>query len=306
MYAQRSGNWCSEVQAFSLLLLQSLEHLEGRVKQLEDQQAKHSGNSSVPPSKNPLASPLKRSLRKKGGLSPGGRAGHPGTGGRLTEDPDEVVRYQLDRCPECAESLSEVLPAQVKKKQVRLRIDRAAEVQLIADGATWIWNKLPVLLEQLGVSRQRTTQTLDYYHAVQHLETLFKTLPARISKRQRGQWWKRCKEWLWQGRSRGIVRLFSSLYERFPAAMRTELNYFTNHRERMCYADYEASNLLCGSGLVESAIRRVINLRYKNTSTFWDKATVEKLYFLRGAVLSKRWDVVINNLQNRVPGVGQE
>lgn len=178
----------------------------------------------------------------------------------------------------------------------RLAIDQAAEVQLIADGAAWIWNKIPAMLEQLGVKRELTTQTLDYYHGVQHLEALFKALPARIGKRQRTRWWKRCKEWLWQGRSRGIVRLFGGLYRRYPAAMRTELNYFKNHENRMYYADYEASKLLCGSGLIESAVRRVINLRYKNTSTFWDMATVEKLYFLRGAVLSKRWDMVMENL----------
>ena len=179
----------------------------------------------------------------------------------------------------------------------RLEIDRAAEVQLIADGATWIWNKIPTMLEELGVKGELITQTLDYYHAAQHLEALFKALPAgRIGKSQRARWWKRCKEWLWQGRSRGIVRLFSRLYQRFPAAMRTELHYFTKHRQRMYYADYEEDKLLCGSGIIESAVRRVINLRYKNTSTFWDMATVEKLYFLRGAVLSKRWDVVMQNL----------
>ena len=33
----------------------------------------------------------------------------------------------------------------------RLNIDQATEVQLIADGATWIWNKIPVMLRELGV-----------------------------------------------------------------------------------------------------------------------------------------------------------
>lgn len=180
----------------------------------------------------------------------------------------------------------------------RLNVDQAAEVQLIADGATWIWNKIPAMLEDLGVENSVVTQTLDYYHAVQHLDKLFKSLPNRIGKRQRTRWWKRCKEWLWKGKSRGIVRLFARLYTRFPAKMRTEMNYFSNHEQRMYYADYEAEGLLCGSGLIESAVRRVINLRYKNTSTFWKQETVEKLYFLRGAVLSKRWDIVLNNLAN--------
>ena len=39
-------------------------------------------------------------------------------------------------------------------------------------------------------------------------------------------------------------------------------------------------------------------LRYKNTSKFWKLDTVEKLYLLRDAVLSKSWDTVLKNLAN--------
>jgi len=55
---------------------------------------------------------------------------------------------------------------------------------------------------------------------------------------------------------------------------------------------------MCGSGIIESAIRRVINLRFKNASTFWNEEKVEKMYFLRGALVSKRWDILMNNLVN--------
>jgi hypothetical protein len=53
---------------------------------------------------------------------------------------------------------------------------------------------------------------------------------------------------------------------------------------------------MCGSGIIESGIRRIINLRFKNAATFWDKNTVEKLYCLRAALLSKRWDTFIRNI----------
>ena len=53
---------------------------------------------------------------------------------------------------------------------------------------------------------------------------------------------------------------------------------------------------MCGSGIIESGIRRIINLRFKNASTFWKKETVEKLYFFRAALLSKRWDIVMDNI----------
>lgn len=179
-----------------------------------------------------------------------------------------------------------------------LDIAEAREVQLVADGATWIWNRLPALLRRLGVEEHRIPETLDYYHAVEHLHGLFDHLPNRIGKRHRARMWKRCKEWLWLGKTDHIVRLFGWLWRRMPKQARMEIIYLMKHRHRTQYADYERSKLVCGSGVIESAIRRVINLRFKNTSSFWEAAGLEKLYCLRCAVLSKRWDLLMENLAN--------
>ena len=64
----------------------------------------------------------------------------------------------------------------------------------------------------------------------------------------------------------------------------------------MQYAEYQDKKLMCGSGIIESGIRRVINLRFKNASAFWKQANVEGLYFLRGILLAFRWNIMINNL----------
>jgi len=44
-----------------------------------------------------------------------------------------------------------------------------------------------------------------------------------------------------------------------------------------------------GSGAIESAVRRVINLRMKGNSVFWEEANAEGMLALRGLVLSRRW-----------------
>ncbi len=181
----------------------------------------------------------------------------------------------------------------------RLGIDQAKEVQLLADGAPWIWLQIPEMLKQLGVAENRLNQTLDYYHAVEHLNSLFENLPTRIGKKQAKKLQKRCKEWLWEGKIGHILRLWSMLYKRKPKAVTTQINYFTKHQHRMRYAHFREEKLMCGSGVIESAIRRVINLRFKNTGTFWLAENVERLYFLRGAVLAKRWDLLIKNLAKR-------
>jgi len=64
----------------------------------------------------------------------------------------------------------------------------------------------------------------------------------------------------------------------------------------MQYHQLRQNKLPCGSGIVESAIRRVINLRFKSASTFWKHENVEKLIFLRAIFLAGRWNIMINNL----------
>jgi hypothetical protein len=43
------------------------------------------------------------------------------------------------------------------------------------------------------------------------------------------------------------------------------------------------------SGAIESAIRRVINLRIKAPGTFWKRDNVERMIFLRCQVIVGRW-----------------
>ena len=56
-----------------LFFQDQIARLSQRVKQLEDQLAKHSGNSSKPPSSDGLARAKTRSLRKSEGGKPGGK-----------------------------------------------------------------------------------------------------------------------------------------------------------------------------------------------------------------------------------------
>jgi len=45
-----------------------------------------------------------------------------------------------------------------------------------------------------------------------------------------------------------------------------------------------------GSGAIESAIRRVVNLRMKSNGIFWRIDRGEEMLMLRATVLSDRWD----------------
>jgi hypothetical protein len=178
-----------------------------------------------------------------------------------------------------------------------LDISSAEQVQIIADGAPWIWLRMKPLLIELGVSEDKIVETLDYYHASEHLSELVAALPKKISKAEKVKKLKAYKENLWSGKIELIERDFRTHFEKLSKENETAINYFTKNKNRMQYADYQANKLMCGSGIIESGIRRVINLRYKSNATFWDQDTVEKLFFFRGAVVSKRWDNIFNNLK---------
>ena len=101
-----------------LLLQDHIERLEARVQRLEDQVAKHSGNSSKPPSSDGLRKPKTRSLRKSEGRKPGGQPGHKGHTLKMKFEPDHVTVHELSCCPHCSTDLSAVVASEHRRRQV--------------------------------------------------------------------------------------------------------------------------------------------------------------------------------------------
>lgn len=81
--------------------------LQARVKDLEDQLALNSRNSSQPPSSDTLA-PRTRSLRTPSGRTPGAQPGHPGQTLKLVATADRVVRHAPEACRQCGAPLEAV------------------------------------------------------------------------------------------------------------------------------------------------------------------------------------------------------
>lgn len=181
----------------------------------------------------------------------------------------------------------------------KLEIKEAKLVQILGDGASWIWNNMKSILIKLGVNEKQIVETLDYYHSSSYVHELVEKMPRRISKQRRKKLLKEFKEQLWAGESYKIIQTCQKIYLRPSKIIKRWLKYLGKHNDKTQYLDYQEDKLMCGSGIIESAIRRVINLRFKNASTFWDKKRVEKMYFLRGALLAKRWEFVISNIVNR-------
>lgn len=91
-------------------LLKENRELRKRLENYE-KPPKNSGNSSTPPSKEPMKAEVERrtkSLRPKSDKPVGGQKGHEGTTRRIVANPDEIENVQPHYCQECGRDLSDV------------------------------------------------------------------------------------------------------------------------------------------------------------------------------------------------------
>jgi len=180
-----------------------------------------------------------------------------------------------------------------------LQVEKAKEVLFIADGAEWIWNRVKNTLVKLGVPEGIIHEAIDFYHAVEHLSKLVQLIyPQSWKKKERENLFRAFKKSLKNGKVHRIIANVKSIARDHHKRkdILDALKYFQKHEHRMQYPTLKNNNLPYGSGIVESAVRRLINLRYKSPSTFWREEHVEKLIFLRGLFLANRWKYAMNFL----------
>ncbi len=84
----------------------------------------------------------------------------------------------------------------------QLGLSQAESIVLLGDGAEWIWNNIPTLLEKLGCQPAQISQILDNCHATQHLYTLGEALfGATAGKAWAKKWTKKLKK----GKAKALV-----------------------------------------------------------------------------------------------------
>ncbi len=172
-------------------------------------------------------------------------------------------------------------------------------VEFIADGAEWIWKRVERLRTLAEIPPSTLVEVLDFYHASQYLSETIAT-GRSMSKAQCRALYKRLRHAL-RHQADGVEVVLEALHAlattRRDKAITRALRYVEGHAHRMRYVALEARKLSIGSGQVESAVRRVINLRFKAPGSFWTITTVSGLMHLRAAFKAGRWnDVMIGVL----------
>ncbi|MCK5539215.1 MAG: hypothetical protein KAI79_20500 [Bacteroidales bacterium] len=183
-----------------------------------------------------------------------------------------------------------------------LPLSELKNIVFCGDGAPWIWNRAENLLSELSDLKANIYQVLDYTHAKQALKTIWDLLPKKMSDKQKKRLWNQWKNELWNGnidKLKGfIIKHLSKRQQK--KGLKKWRDYFKKNEKRMQYSKFKKTGIICGSGCVESAIRRVINLRLKAPGSFWKVENAENFLFLRGQFISGRFAFFMNNLRNRI------
>ena len=188
----------------------------------------------------------------------------------------------------------------------RINLTQAEVVSFCADGGNGIWeriNKLKEEFPEIPIHR-----VLDYTHAKQNLKEIVDLIHQAC-----GVWdyeyenvLAQLNNWLWQGKIDSIRTFINDRLHRKRQKKRAlkKLNDDFGDTEKFQYQTYREAGLPIGSGTVESAIRRVINLRVKSTGQFWRLENAERMIFLRSQILSGRWhsalDIALSRPSNNL------
>lgn len=166
-------------------------------------------------------------------------------------------------------------------------MQKADKILCVADGAHWIWNRIPGLIKSLGLDPEKVYELIDCYHAVEHLGKVA-GLRQSWSSQERKTWIEKQRRLLLKGGSSVAVQTLCRV--RNSKAIKTERDYFVRNEQRLDFSTAKSLNLPIGSGAIESSIRRVVNLRLKGPCIFWCKENADKILMLRAYYKSGRWN----------------
>jgi len=179
-------------------------------------------------------------------------------------------------------------------------IDLSAISRIVfcGDGAPWIWSRAEALFTRRFQDKQ-TWQVLDYTHAKQAVDEIIDYLPNKCKETDKIR--KVLKNALWKGEIDTMEKIININFtgKRKQKALNKWSNYFRSNEKRMQYSRFSDEGLPQGSGCVESAIRRVINLRLKSCGSFWKRENAELYLFLRSQLITGRWNIFFHNITNR-------
>jgi hypothetical protein len=167
----------------------------------------------------------------------------------------------------------------------RLQVKQAERLLFVADGAAWIWKRVDALFRSLQIEADKRHELVDFYHVMEHLGSAADLSGRFHSVQEKKKWLKVQSKRLLAGQVETVIgELQQFALEKPSKELQTEVGYFVKHgreHKRMEYGRLKELGLPLGSGAIESAMRRVVNLRLKGATLFWHKDSAEAVLLLR-------------------------
>ena len=173
-----------------------------------------------------------------------------------------------------------------------LPMDSTTEVLFISDGADCLWKRVHLVEEAVKDKGAKFYCLLDYYHMKGYLHAMAGAAKDG-SKKKRTQWIRKMTAFLFSGDVESFEREVKALQKgsRSGSVLRTAGNYLLKHVRagHMNYGEMRRRKFPIGSGVIESTIRRVVNLRLKGASVYWKESTANDMLLLRCLYKANRW-----------------
>jgi hypothetical protein len=201
---------------------------------------------------------------------------------------DRVLNEPTVRLSMCAIANADRVGASWKKLSERVDLKSQAVVNVVADGARWIW-------EQAGkrLPRHNSKWCVDVYHLSQHLHQCGRELLGEGGA---------AREWADQRLRTGLRENGPALIRRIEleASRQAEgsrrrktlddlLTYLHPNQDRMWYRDRLASGEPIGSGMIEGGCKNTIGSRLKLNNARWRIRRAERIGALRCVEASSQW-----------------
>ena len=206
------------------------------------------------------------------------------------EEDDQQVRLTKTTCVTGIEHADEFFPRIEVEMQRRSAHLATLVLVVIADGASWIWERVADLAE----NGQKVWHILDFWHACEHLATIGRMLYGDGSDRFK-ECFKRWRGMLRESRSAEVIEELTKLrdggeYPTVRADIQGEIDYLTANQKRMDYRRYRELGLPIGSGTVESACKNVVAARMKQSGMMWGLPGATGMLQLRASIKSRRFN----------------
>jgi Uncharacterised protein family (UPF0236) len=159
-----------------------------------------------------------------------------------------------------------------------------SKLVFITDGAPWLKNWIEDAYPD-------SFSILDYYHACEYLHDFSRE--HFNDKATEEEWVGHQKELLLESCMEEVIKNVKALQSRKKEATKL-IEYYEANRNRMDYKQYREMGCgIIGSGAIESAHRKVIQKRMKQSGQRWSKQGAQHMLNLRVIKCNHQWEKIV-------------